>query len=112
MTTITLILWLSAFFSGVFNGIAFAALFVPALANIAETTSLPLRPIIWSMVMGVSFGSKYEEGKALNLATGNFSLFASAINTVMASILHEHAHITVRIEVSRDLPMRLPIGNF
>eukprot|EP01127_Copromyxa_protea_P001456 TRINITY_DN1143_c0_g6_i2.p1 TRINITY_DN1143_c0_g6~~TRINITY_DN1143_c0_g6_i2.p1 ORF type:complete len:500 (-),score=52.21 TRINITY_DN1143_c0_g6_i2:156-1655(-) len=82
MAAITAILWISAFFSGAFNGIAFAALFVSILGRIAEDANLPVAPLVWSCVLGVSLGC-------------NLTLYASATNMVMAHVLHEHAHIHI-----------------
>jgi hypothetical protein len=53
-------------------------LFVPVLSTISEEANLPIRPLIWSMAMGVSLGSTVTYVCGANLqATSRFLLVLS-----------------------------------
>lgn len=53
---IPIILWLSAFASGIVDNIPFAATMVPVIYNLSQTTGLSLPTLSWSLALGTDIG--------------------------------------------------------
>jgi Na+/H+ antiporter NhaD/arsenite permease-like protein len=53
---VPLILWLSAFASAIIDNIPFAATMVPVIANLAQSSSLSLPTLSWTLALGTDIG--------------------------------------------------------
>ncbi len=53
---IPIILWVSALASAIVDNIPFAATMVPVIANLSQTTGLPLPPLAWTLSLGTDIG--------------------------------------------------------
>ena len=71
LLAMTLVLWLSAFFSAFVDNIPYAITMVPVLTDLAAdpSLSLPLRPLAWALILGADFG-------------GNGTVLGSSANVV------------------------------
>jgi Na+/H+ antiporter NhaD/arsenite permease-like protein len=56
MLLIPIILWISAFASGVVDNIPFAATMVPIIANLARTHGISLPTLSWTLALGTDIG--------------------------------------------------------
>lgn len=53
---IPIILWISALASAIIDNIPFAAVMVPVISNLAQTTGLPLPTMAWTLALGADIG--------------------------------------------------------
>lgn len=53
---VTIILWLSAFASGVVDNIPFAAAMVPVVSGLGQAAGIGLPPLVWALALGTDIG--------------------------------------------------------
>jgi Na+/H+ antiporter NhaD/arsenite permease-like protein len=56
MLLIPIILWISAFASGVVDNIPFAATMIPVIANLSRTHGISLPTLSWTLALGTDIG--------------------------------------------------------
>jgi Na+/H+ antiporter NhaD/arsenite permease-like protein len=72
-----LLLWLSAFASGLVDNIPYTATMIPVVENLG--TSMPIMPLWWSLALGACLG-------------GNITLVGAAANVVVANLAEKSGH--------------------
>jgi Na+/H+ antiporter NhaD/arsenite permease-like protein len=75
--TSMLLLWLSAFTSGIVDNIPYTATMIPVVENLGE--SMPIMPLWWSLALGACLG-------------GNITLVGAAANVVVANLAEKSGH--------------------
>jgi Na+/H+ antiporter NhaD/arsenite permease-like protein len=75
--TSMLLLWLSAFGSGIVDNIPFTATMIPVVENLGQ--SMPIMPLWWSLALGACLG-------------GNATLVGAAANVVVANLAAKSGH--------------------
>jgi Na+/H+ antiporter NhaD/arsenite permease-like protein len=75
--TSMLLLWLSAFTSGIVDNIPYTATMIPVVENLGM--SLPIMPLWWSLALGACLG-------------GNITLVGAAANVVVANLAEKSGH--------------------
>ena len=75
--TSMLLLWLSAFASGIVDNIPYTATMIPVVENLGR--SLPIMPLWWSLALGACLG-------------GNITLVGAAANVVVANLAEKSGH--------------------
>jgi len=75
--TSMLILWLSAFASGIVDNIPYTATLIPVVENLGQ--SMPIMPLWWSLALGACLG-------------GNTTLVGAAANVVVANVAEKSGH--------------------
>jgi Na+/H+ antiporter NhaD/arsenite permease-like protein len=88
----SIILWVSAFASAIIDNIPFAATMVPVIANLAQTTGVPLPDLAWALALGTDIG-------------GNGTPIGASANVVGISIAEKNGH---PIKWGRYLKSALP----
>jgi len=79
LLVIPIILWLSGFASAIIDNIPFAATMVPVISNLAQTTSLSLPTLSWSLALGTDIG-------------GNATPIGASANVVGTAIAEREGH--------------------
>jgi len=75
--TSMLLLWLSAFASGIVDNIPYTATLIPVVENLGQ--SMPIMPLWWSLALGACLG-------------GNTTLVGAAANVVVANVAEKSGH--------------------
>ena len=75
--TSMLLLWLSAFASGIVDNIPYTATLIPVVENLGR--SMPIMPLWWSLALGACLG-------------GNITLVGAAANVVVANLAEKSGH--------------------
>ena len=75
--TSMLLLWLSAFASGIVDNIPYTATMIPVVENLGK--SMPIMPLWWSLALGACLG-------------GNITLVGAAANVVVANLAEKSGH--------------------
>ena len=75
--TSMLLLWLSAFASGIVDNIPYTATMIPIVENLGQ--SMPIMPLWWSLALGACLG-------------GNITLVGAAANVVVANLAEKSGH--------------------
>ena len=75
--TSMLLLWLSAFASGIVDNIPYTATMIPVVENLG--ISMPIIPLWWSLALGACLG-------------GNITLVGAAANVVVANLAEKSGH--------------------
>jgi Na+/H+ antiporter NhaD/arsenite permease-like protein len=75
--TSMLLLWLSAFASGIVDNIPYTATMIPVVENLGM--SMPIMPLWWSLALGACLG-------------GNITLVGAAANVVVANLAEKSGH--------------------
>lgn len=75
--TSMLLLWLSAFGSGIVDNIPYTAAMIPIVENLGQ--SMPIMPLWWSLALGACLG-------------GNATLVGAAANLVVANLAEKSGH--------------------
>lgn len=76
---IPLILWISAFASAIVDNIPFAATMVPVIQNLAQSATLDLHPMAWTLALGTDIG-------------GNATPIGASANVVGTAIAEKEGH--------------------
>ena len=72
-----LLIWFSAFASGIVDNIPYTATIIPLVENLAQT--MTAGPLWWSLALGACLG-------------GNFTLVGAAANVVVANLAEKGGH--------------------
>jgi Na+/H+ antiporter NhaD/arsenite permease-like protein len=72
-----MLLWLSAFASGIVDNIPYTATLIPVVENLGK--SMPIMPLWWSLALGACLG-------------GNITLVGAAANVVVANVAEKSGH--------------------
>ncbi|MGD9047770.1 MAG: ArsB/NhaD family transporter [Anaerolineae bacterium] len=75
--TSMLLLWLSAFASGIVDNIPYTATMIPVVENLGR--SMPIMPLWWALALGACLG-------------GNITLVGAAANVVVANLAEKSGH--------------------
>jgi Na+/H+ antiporter NhaD/arsenite permease-like protein len=75
--TAMMLLWLSAFGSGIVDNIPYTATLIPVVENLGQ--SMPIMPLWWSLALGACLG-------------GNATLVGAAANVVVANLAERSGH--------------------
>ncbi|MCF6278168.1 MAG: ArsB/NhaD family transporter [Anaerolineales bacterium] len=75
--TSMLLIWFSAFASGIVDNIPYTATMIPIVKNLAQV--MPAEPLWWSLALGADLG-------------GNLTLVGAAANVVVASLAEKSGH--------------------
>jgi len=75
--TSMLLLWLSAFASGIVDNIPYTATMIPVVKSLGE--AMPVMPLWWSLALGACLG-------------GNITLVGASANVVVASLAERSGH--------------------
>lgn len=75
--TSMLLLWFSAFASGIVDNIPYTATMIPVVENLGK--SMPIMPLWWSLALGACLG-------------GNITLVGAAANVVVANLAEKSGH--------------------
>jgi len=75
--TAMLLLWLSAFASGIVDNIPYTATMIPVVKSLGE--AMPVMPLWWSLALGACLG-------------GNITLVGASANVVVASLAERSGH--------------------
>ena len=75
--TSMLLLWLSAFASGIVDNIPYTATMIPVVENLGR--SMPVMPLWWALALGACLG-------------GNITLVGAAANVVVANLAEKSGH--------------------
>lgn len=89
---LTIILWLSAFASGVVDNIPFAAAMVPVVSGLSQTAAIGLPPLAWALALGTDIG-------------GNATPIGASANVVGTAIAETEGY---RISWRRYMKSALP----
>lgn len=76
----TFLLWISVIVSGFINNVPYAATIAPIIAPLSEETGLRIKPLIFSVTLGATFG-------------GNLTLFGASSNLIIASVQNKHTTV-------------------
>lgn len=91
--TSMLLLWLSAFASGVVDNIPYTATMIPVVRSLGE--AMPVEPLWWSLALGADLG-------------GNLTLVGASANVVAASLAERSGHpLTFRGWLRYGVPITL-----
>jgi Na+/H+ antiporter NhaD/arsenite permease-like protein len=91
--TSMMLLWLSAFASGVVDNIPYTATMIPVVENLGM--SMPIMPLWWSLALGACLG-------------GNITLVGAAANVVVANLAEKSGHpISFRKFLAYGVPTTL-----
>jgi Na+/H+ antiporter NhaD/arsenite permease-like protein len=74
-----IILWISAFASAIVDNIPFAATMIPVIQNLAQTASLNLHPMAWTLALGTDIG-------------GNATPIGASANVVATAIAEKEGY--------------------
>ncbi len=79
LIVVTIILWMSAFFSAVVDNIPFAATMVPVIRGLAQTSGFNLTTLSWTLALGTDIG-------------GNGTPIGASANVVGTAIAEKEGH--------------------
>jgi Na+/H+ antiporter NhaD/arsenite permease-like protein len=79
LLAIIMVIWVSAFGSAFVGNIPFAVTMLPLVEGIAAATSLPLSPLLWSLVLGCDVG-------------GNTTIIGTAAGLVASEVAEKSGH--------------------
>jgi len=79
VVAIMVLLWVSAFVSAFIDNIPYTTAMVPVVVTLANTTGLPLAPLVWSLAFGACFG-------------GNGTLVGASANVVACGLSEGQGH--------------------
>jgi Na+/H+ antiporter NhaD/arsenite permease-like protein len=79
LLAIVIVIWVSVFGSAFVGNIPFVVTMLPLVESIAATTSLPLPPLLWSLVLGCDIG-------------GNTTIIGTAAGLVASELAEKSGH--------------------